>query len=58
MTGVFQEKKRGEYRCFPGKVPKKIDLERIVMRLLCLLLLSLLLFQNKEAVLLSAAEYF
>ena len=51
LTGVFQEKKRGEYRSFPGKVPKRTDFEKIGLRFLCLLLFSIILYQNLEMIL-------
>ena len=47
ITGVFEEKKRGEYRSFFGKVPARKDYEKIALRLLCLFLLSLVMIQTR-----------
>ena len=44
VRGTFQVKPRGEIRLLPGKVPKKTDLEKLFLRVLCLFLLVVLLY--------------
>ena len=46
IKGVYQPKARGEYRSVPGKIPTVPDLEKIILRALCLFLFTLLLYLN------------